>query len=203
MPNITPLNLSSAEKDIILARRLPERMFEVYIAREMIRRLSDENAATIQFGGDKSLNLSHGLLVANSFLDAGILMSRALLDFLGIYRKRQGPIAQRGDRPNHDDLMIVDLDLPNLITVDDVYIDGSGSRSSQHFEGIEHLLFLANKTIGHLTPFSAAKEFDTSKAEIGFDHVLRLVNRHVYAARSGALVSFETTGQPRYAVQTK
>jgi len=170
------------------------------MAKQMIRRLSDKEPAAIQFADQVALNVSHGLLLANSLIDAGIVMSRVLLDFLGIYLNRNQQVAKRQEHPTKgDDLRIIDIG-GALIEVDDVRIGENGAPVQNLFDGVEHLLYLSNRTISHLTHIVSTNKFDRKKAEIGFEQVLQLINRHVYSKLASSPVRFDTLKQSRFAV---
>jgi hypothetical protein len=207
MPAIDPILLTTEEKNQFLLNRLPDRMFEIYIGRQMIDLRSDQKPGGVRVDG-RAFSVSSGYLIANSFLDAGILMSRALLDFLGVYLKPidpgvpidpQASVAIRQRRPRQDDLMVVDFGGKTL-ALDDLKVDDAGNQSDELFNAVFHVLMLANKTIGHLTQKSARDEFDPPLASMGFDRVIALINRHVYTTLSLPTVEFDTIEQPRFSV---
>jgi hypothetical protein len=214
MPNITPIPLTSGQRDLLLDHRIPDRMFEIHLGKAMIDCLSNKEPTKIIFGTDKPQQVSAGYLLAGAAVDTAMMMCRALLDFIGVHLKRvrtsdtipsSSPVidnhylATRHGRPKPDDVMLIDLG-KGLVTIEEAKTDSRRKQSNDVYAALHHMLLLANKSIGHVTKTSAREEADWPKLSLACDQVILLMNRHVYNALALPSISFSDHTDQRHLV---
>ncbi len=176
---------------IILQHRLPSRMAELYAFIQMAPALDKLSETTpIQVtAGARTFQISRPTLLLYPIADAAVLMSRGLLQFMGIGMSRKGDLVQAKREPN-------DIRMDNVDTsLADVPIDRALAGWSISRARAEQLLKLCistgHKVSAHMTTQTAkGSDADIPELAEAFQLVNDLINREVYKALGEAEIVF-------------
>jgi len=186
-------NLTPEQKAQLLEDRLYWRMYEVHLCK-IISGLVDHhgfavstniaiaNLETHQFDSFKE--------IAYPIIDIGIVMCRALMQFLGIYYSDAGGGSLiAGQAKMHTDVTLFDF-RNKYVQLDDLH-RGPHRLTRQQKNALCRTLEAGNKGIAHLTS-RPARRLQLPVLAQGCETVLQLMNQHLYVPVTGHPVTFST-----------
>jgi hypothetical protein len=193
--------LSNDEKRRLLRQRIPDRMFEVHFCRTIIEameraRLNSKSEATLSLA-TRQYAVSAPNLVAFIALDAGIMMCRALMNFLGIYFRDRPDRLEPATPSRNSDVYIGDF-RPSILSVDAACAAFRGRSEVIVKEELMATLRTANIGIGHLTRTAARDIGVLHKVSNTCELVLALMNHHLYEPLGEKPVTFAYGSARRY-----
>lgn len=125
--------------------------------------------------GDKLAIKGKATAFTNGAIEAAIIHSRALLEFLGLRGKSEATLSER-DWARKDDIVIESTGLQRVSIQEAV--SGYAGPSSEAEHALAHVIHLANKGLAHTS--SAFVSGEVQLLEIAFRGVPTLVLRHFY-----------------------
>jgi hypothetical protein len=127
------------------------------------------------FFGDKPVIEGKATAFTNGAIEAAIIHSRALLEFLGLKGKTEATLSERAEA-REDDIVIESTGLQRLSIQDAV--SGYAGPASEAEHALAHVIHLANKGMAHTS--SAFVSGEVQLLEIAFRGLPTLVLRHFY-----------------------
>jgi hypothetical protein len=129
------------------------------------------------FFDDRQVIEGKATAFTNGAIEAAIVHSRALLEFMGLKGHGPSSLAARAGARN-DDVVIESTGLPK-VSVQDVarlYAGPSGEAES----ALAHVIFIANKGLAHITSSFGRDAGEARLLEIAFRGIPTLVVEHFY-----------------------
>jgi hypothetical protein len=127
------------------------------------------------FFGDKQVIEGKATAFTNGAIEAAIIHSRALLEFVGLKGKSEDKLVERGTA-RKDDIVIESTGLQRVSIQDAVA--GYAGPASEAEHALAHIIHLANKGLAHTSSAFASGEVDL--LEIAFRGVPTLMLRYFY-----------------------
>lgn len=127
------------------------------------------------FFGDEQVLEGKSTAFTNGAIEAAIIHSRALLEFLGLRGKTEATLSER-EWARKDDIVIESTGLQRVSIQEAV--SGYAGPSSEAEHALAHVIHLANKGLAHTS--SAFVSGEVQLLEIAFRGVPTLVLRHFY-----------------------
>ncbi len=193
--------LTDDEKETLLNTRIPDRMFEVHLCRRIIE-IFNESTLPIPPGADVVIHVgpqTYDLYPPEMLLyiavDSGILMCRALMNFLGIYYHSRTDALISKRMPRYDtDVCLGDCGKTSL-TIDEAYAGLPTRDPGVVGDSLLVTLRTGDIGIGHLTRTAARDIGELHKIALTCNLVLALMNKHLYPNNP---VMFEGDKAKRY-----
>lgn len=170
-----PRVLSTVERGDLLGKRIPDRLFELYLCTHLIDMLeADQDLPIVLRRGADECEISSARVLLQSSLDAAILMCRALLHFLGIKHDGRG---LRTEPPTEQTDICIEHLGPSLVTVAQATNNGDVAIR----DALLLVLRTANKGVGHLT-FKPAREIarDLQAVKLACTRTMELIDQYLY-----------------------
>lgn len=181
--------LTPEDKRRLLRQRIPDRMFEVHFCRQVIAIMADAKQAKSKTGPEVVLSIaghSYSIfppkMLSYIALDAGVMMCRALMNFLGIYYGSESEDLYSRSDPRYDTTIhLGDFRLTPL-SVNEACVPLSGREADTVRNELLVTLKTADIGIGHLTRTAGRDIGVLIKISHTCELVLFLMNKHLYEA---------------------
>jgi hypothetical protein len=196
--------LSAAEKfrQRLLRQRIPDRMFEVHFCKEMIgimtaaeeaakKAKSEATEEAVIIVGGTEYSIYPLKMLRFVALDAGIMMCRALMNFLGIYYHGGAGQLRAYAHPQYaTDVSIGDFGL-NALSVAEACAALPGRNAAEVEKDLLITLKTADIGVGHLTRTAARDSGSLTPIANTCDLVITLINEYLYKALDADPVTFD------------
>jgi hypothetical protein len=144
------------------------------------------------FFGERQVIEGKATAFTNGAIEAAIVHSRALLEFMGLKGVGPSTLAVRPDA-RKDDVVIESTGLPKLSIESAVCMYAGPSAEAEN--ALAHVIFVANKSLAHTTSAFDRKTGEAHLLEIAFRGVPKLVVEHFYKPLGLEEPSYEITSR--------
>jgi hypothetical protein len=197
--------LTADQKRRLLRQRIPDRMFEVYFCQQVITIMAAAKLPKSKTDPEVVLGIAgHQYMISPpkmlSFisLDAGIMMCRALMNFLGVYYGSESGRLYSRSEPRYDtSIHLGDFGF-NPLSVAEACVALSGRDPDTVQNELLVTLETADTAVGHLTRTAARDIGILAKISHTCELVLFLMNKHLYDALGIDPVTFDGATASRY-----
>lgn len=135
----------------------------------------------------------------NGAIEAAIIHSRALLEFLGLWINREYELIELANRRKDDDICIEKFGILTKLSVKDAVPSSLGSPSEAK-AALAHVIYLANKGLAHTTLSFSAHDEGSRLLDIAFKQIPILVINRFYKPLSIEPPKYELQNRKKTAI---
>jgi hypothetical protein len=175
--------LPDATRESILEHHIPDRVREVIMCAEAAKfgyEYGRKHDGMVKFGSIRTLATNDVGWIIDPFLDTGIIMCRALFEFIGIDLSQSDDLYIR-TKPRFSSDVCLEHFLPSYITLNEGLSRYADTSEGDLEEAIRRTIRAGDKGIGHLTKDPARQTLDNLRhLELSCKQIVNLLKSHLY-----------------------